>query len=125
MSFCTAINCLDGRTQLPVIKFLQQRFDAEYVDMITEAGPNLILADQKNQEAIESIHDRLTISIEKHNSVGIAIVGHHDCARNPASQDEQLEHLQKALRLLQESYKDLEIIALWVSDKWEVQEVAK
>ncbi|MHC5086790.1 MAG: carbonic anhydrase, partial [Planctomycetota bacterium] len=26
MSFCTAINCMDGRVQLPVIPFLQNRF---------------------------------------------------------------------------------------------------
>ena len=36
--FCTVINYIDGRVQLPVIRYLQKRFDAEYVDSITEAG---------------------------------------------------------------------------------------
>jgi len=40
MIFCTAVNCMDGRVQLPVINYLKERFSANYVDMITEPGPN-------------------------------------------------------------------------------------
>ena len=125
MRFCTVINCMDGRVQLPVIRYLQQRFNVEYVDTITEAGPNLILSKQKNREAIHSILERLKISIENHNSVGVAIVGHYDCAGNPAPKDEQIKHLQKAIQFLQKHYESVEIIGLWVSDKWEVQEVSQ
>ncbi|RKX75878.1 MAG: hypothetical protein DRP87_13470 [Spirochaetes bacterium] len=42
--FCTVVNFMDGRVQLAVIKYLQRRFDVDYVDTITEPGPNLILA---------------------------------------------------------------------------------
>ena len=48
MKFYTVINCMDGRVQLPVIKYLQKRFNVEYVDSITEAGPNLVLSEHKN-----------------------------------------------------------------------------
>ena len=84
---------MDGRTQLPVFEFSQQRFNAEFVDTITEAGPNLILAEQKDQGKIQSIFERIEISINKHHSVGIVIVGHHDCAGNPASKKEQIIQL--------------------------------
>jgi len=40
MEFCTAINCMDGRVQIPVISFLEERFNARYVDVISEPGPN-------------------------------------------------------------------------------------
>ena len=123
MKFCTTINCMDGRVQLPVIKYLQQRFNANYVDTITEAGPNLILSEQKNRDAIASILARLNISIERHNSVGVAIVGHHDCAGNPVHKNDQIEHLQKAIQLLQKKYENVEIIGLWINEKWEVQEI--
>ena len=123
MKFCTAINCMDGRAQLPVIKYLQQRFSAEHVDTITEAGPNLILSEQKNRDTIASILARLKISIECHNSGGVAIVGHHDCAGNPAPGDDQIEHLQRAIQLLQKKYANVEVIGLWVNEKWEVQEI--
>ena len=125
MKFCTVINCMDGRVQLPVIAYLQQRFQAEHVDTITEAGPNLILSEQKNRDAIQSILERLKISIEHHHSVGVAIVGHHDCAGNPAHKDEQIQHIQKAIQFFQKQYEGIEIIGLWVNEEWEVQEVAK
>ena len=123
MRFCTVINCMDGRVQLPVISYLQKRFNVEYVDSITEAGPNLILSEQKNTIAIQSILGRLKISIENHNSVGVAIVSHHDCAGNPAPQDDQIMHIQKAIQLLRQQNRSIEIIGLWVDKNWEVHEV--
>ena len=40
MIFFTTIKCKDGRVQLPVISYLQKRFNVQYVDSITEPGPN-------------------------------------------------------------------------------------
>ena len=87
MKFCTAVTCMDGRIQLPVIEYLQKRFNTKYVDSITEPGPNLILSKQTDSYLVESILTRLKISVEKHKSVGVAIVGHHDCAGNPAKKE--------------------------------------
>ena len=123
MGFCTAINCMDGRTQLPVIKYLQKRFNVEHVDSINEPGPNLILTEEKDTALIRSIFDRLKISIENHNSVGVAIVGHHDCAGNPAPKEEQIEQVRKAIQTVRKEYERIEIIGLWVDENWEVREV--
>ena len=123
MKFCTAISCMDGRVQLPVIKYLQNRFNAEYVDSITEAGPNSVLASQDNASLVESILTRTHISVSKHHSVGIAVVGHHDCAGNPVSKAEQLIHIQKSVDLIRQHYKELTVIGLWVGENWEVIEV--
>lgn len=123
MTYCTVINCLDGRVQLPVIKYLQERFKAEFVDSITEVGPNLILSEGRRNRSTQAILERLSISVEKHNSVGIAVVGHHDCAGNPASKTEQETHLKIAMRFLNQLFESIEIIGLWVDDNWEVQEV--
>ena len=123
MRFCTAITCMDGRVQLPVITYLQKRFDAQYVDSITEAGPNLILSEQKRTGSIQAILERLKISIENHDSTGIAIVGHHDCAGNPAGQHDQIAHIQKAMEFLRQHHADLEMVGLWVDRNWEIHEV--
>jgi len=124
MKFCTAINCMDGRVQLPVIKYLQKRFNAEYVDSITEPGPNLILSEEKNTVLIRTIFERLKISIEHHNSVGVAVAGHHDCAGNPAPKDEQIIQIKKAVQLIRQQYQSTEIIGLWVDRNWEVHELS-
>ena len=123
MRFCTVVNCMDGRVQLPAIEYLQNRFDAEYVDSITEPGPNRILSEDKNDVSAQSILARVKISIEKHNSVGIAVVGHHDCAGNPAPKDEQITHIKKAIQLLQSEHDSLEIVGLWLDENWEVHEL--
>ena len=123
MRFCTVINCVDGRVQLPVIKYLQQRFNADYVDSITEAGPNLILSEDENTIAAQGIFNKLEISVNKHQSVGFAIVAHHDCAGNPAPRDKQTKQVQKAVELIRQKYEDMEIIGLWVDENWEVHEI--
>ena len=123
MSFCTVINCIDGRVQLPVIRYLQKRFDAEYVDSITEPGPNLILAKQTNIDIVESVFNRLKISIEKHVSVGIAVAAHHDCAANPANEQDQAEHTLDAVKCIKLRYPDIETIGLWINENWQVSEI--
>ncbi|MGE4619225.1 MAG: carbonic anhydrase [Planctomycetota bacterium] len=123
MGFCTVINCIDGRTQLPVIRYLQQRFDVDHVDSITEPGPNLILCEQKKSPTIQSILERARISIEHHSSVGVAVAGHHGCAGNPASREEQMVHIQKSIEFLTRELEGMEIVGLWVDEEWQVHEV--
>ncbi len=124
MKFCTAINCMDGRVQVPVIEYLQNRFNAEYVDAITEAGANRVLAVRDDPHLVKSMLEKLKISLEKHNSVGVAIVGHYDCAGNPTHRDEQIEHIKKAIDFIHQHYPTIEIIGLWVDENWEINEIA-
>ena len=124
MSFCTVINCMDGRVQLPVIKYLQGRFNVDYVDSITEPGPNLILARQNNINIVESIFNRIKISVDYHGSVGIAVAGHYGCAGNPSTKDQQTAHTLNAVRCINNRYNDLEVIGLWVDENWKVSELS-
>ena len=123
MSFCTVINCMDGRIQLPVINYLRERFNVDYVDSITEPGPNLILAQQANVNIVESIFNGIKISVNRHGSVGIAVAGHYNCAGNPAPKEEQTVHTLDAVRCIKRRYSDLEIIGLWVDENWKVSEL--
>jgi len=51
------------------------------------------------------------------------VVGHHDCTGNPADEEVQKEHLERAVRFLRERYPSVEVTALWVNEKWDVKEV--
>jgi len=123
MSVCTAVNCMDGRTQLPVIHYLKKRFNVKYVDIISEPGPNAILAKNTNSSLVKSILDRIEISLSKNLSVGIAVVGHHDCKGNPEGKEEQISSIWKAKKHLRTFFNNVEIIGLWVNEKWEVEEI--
>jgi len=118
--FVTAINCMDGRTQLPVIEFMKKRYAADYVDSITEPGPIKILAENRDINILESVRKRLTISVEKHGSDILALVGHFDCAGNPVDKEDQLKQLEKAKATIEAWGFNVEIVKLWVDENWQV-----
>jgi carbonic anhydrase len=122
-AFATAINCMDGRVQLPIMEFLKKKYGVDYVDMITEPGQDGILAANKNQPIIDSIKKRVGVSTEKHGSRYIAVVGHHDCAGNPVDKNTHIEHISRAIKTVKSWGIKAEVIGLWVDDEWKVSEV--
>ncbi len=118
--FCTAINCMDGRVQLPVLEYLKKYFNAPYVDSITEPAPNHILSERKNSRAAESIFQRIKISLEKHGSTGIAVTGHHDCAGFPGSKEVQNRLTLNAVAVIRGQFPGVTVMGLWVDANWKV-----
>lgn len=123
MPYCTVINCMDGRVQLPVINYLIKRCGVEYVDSITDPGPVKILAGQSDKAHLDSIFDRVAISTEKHGSRNIAVCAHADCAGNPVDDDTQKQQLTTASRLLIDKFPNCNIQTLWVDADWIVHEL--
>ncbi len=121
--FCTSIHCLDGRIQEPIINFLKEQYNLSYVDAITEPGPCKILAENSNEILVNSIIQRVKISIDKHKSQLIAISGHYDCAGNPADAEMQREQIKKSIKYCRNIYPDVEIIGLWIDEQWKVNRV--
>ena len=122
MSFCTAINCMDGRVQLPVIGFLQDYFKAEFVDSITEPGPVRVLAQTADAAMLQSIMTRVDISVNHHGSGQIAICAHPDCAGNPVDDDIQKAQLKKAVIFLKEAYPNTAVVGFWIENNLQPQE---
>ena len=123
MSFCTAINCMDGRTQLPVNEYMRRRYGAAWVDTITEPGPIRVLAEQDDPTLLDSIMLRIGISVEKHGSKAICVVGHHDCAGNPVDKETQLDQIRRSVRMLGDRLPGVEVVGIWVNEQWSVEEV--
>ena len=124
-TFVTAINCMDGRTQEPVAAWLKQTYGADYVDTITEPGPDLILAGG-DSGLIDSIHTRLRISVEKHGSRVVAVVAHDHCAGNPVDKTEHLRMLDQSMQRVLEWGFPVTVVGLWVDgDNWQVEKIAE
>ncbi len=122
--FCTAINCMDGRTQRPVIDLLATHFGADYVDSVTEPGPIRILAEQTDTATVESIEKRVRISVEKHGSKGIGIVAHYDCAGNPVDKETQMGQLAASIKHVASRFPNVPIVGIWVGPTWQGEIVA-
>lgn len=122
-SFATAINCMDGRTQIPVIDYIRKKYKVDYVDMITEPGPIRFLAENTDKPTIESIKRRVAISTDKHISVHIVIVGHHDCAGNPVEKATQLKQILESIWTVRSWGFRAETLGLWIDENWVAHEV--
>ena len=96
------------------MEFAKREFKSDYVDMITEAGPDKILSENKDIDIIESIKRRARISIEKHKSKIVIIAGHHDCAGNPVGEEEHLRQIRKAAQNIRKWNLGVEVCGVWV-----------
>jgi hypothetical protein len=114
---------MDGRIQEPTLNYLKQTYGVTYVDTITEPGPCKILADNTNKTLVDSILNRVNISVDKHGSRLIAISGHYDCAGNPCSEQNQKEQTARAVKFLRDLYPDTDIIGLWIDSEWEIHKM--
>ncbi|MHB0857801.1 MAG: carbonic anhydrase [Anaerolineae bacterium] len=121
-TFGTAITCMDGRVQAPTSDWLRQRYHLDYVDMITEAGPDRITAGAPCAET-DAICAKLGISVEKHGSQIVAVVGHYDCAGNPVSKDEHLAHIRQAVDAVRSWGFAVGVIGLWINEQWQVEQI--
>lgn len=115
---------MDGRVQLPVIKWMQEQYGAPYIDMITEAGPTKYLL-EGTEDQLAAVKAKLRISAENHGSGVLAIVGHHDCAGNPCPREEKEEQIKKAVDLVHSWDLQLKVIGLFVNDQWQVETVTE
>ncbi len=122
-SFATAINCMDGRTQLPVTGWMKSECGVDYVDTITEPGPVRILVAATDAAGLESIRRRLGISVEKHGSRRVAIVAHTDCAGNAVDKRTQLAQLRSAAATVLSWGLGVQVDLLWLGDDWRVERV--
>lgn len=121
--FGTAINCIDGRTQEPVIIFMKQKYNIDGVDMVTFPGVDGIMSSRENSDKIELIRREVSISIEKHHSRIIAVIGHFDCAGNPGDKDHHYAHIRKAVHEVFSWNFDVQVAGYYVNDKLQIEEV--
>ena len=120
--FATAINCIDGRIQLTVSAYVRTKHLVDYVDMITEPGPAKILSEGVNKQVINNIKKRIDISIKKHNSNHIIIVGHFDCAGNSAPEEVQIEQIKQSINIVNFWWPHVRVTGIWIDENSSIQE---
>jgi hypothetical protein len=118
--FGTAITCIDGRVQEPVAAWLKARYYLDYVDMVTEAGADLVMA-AGAPEDVARLQRNVQRSVEKHGSTVIALVGHHDCAANPGPEEQHVAQLAAGLHTIRLWNLSATVLALWVNEDWQIE----
>jgi hypothetical protein len=121
--FGTAINCIDGRTQEVVIDHMKQNYSIDGVDMVTFPGADGLFSNEKYSGEIALIRRAVSISIEKHGSRIIAVIGHYDCAGNPGDREDHFRHIRRAMQEVSSWNFHAQVIGLYVNDKRAIEEV--
>jgi len=122
-SFATAINCIDGRVQLPVIAWLRAQYDIEYVDMVTELGPDAILSKGDDMLSYSSIKKRVELSVKQHDAKLVVISSHYDCSANSRDREKIFKQVILAVRNVESWNLGVDVIGLWVDENWHVNVV--
>ncbi len=118
--FATSISCMDGRIQIPINNWIKENFPVDFVDTITEPGVDKQVSSNGD---LESMKSKVGISINKHKSSLIAVSGHYDCAGNPVSNDEHIEHIKKGSEIIKSWNFGVTVVGLWVNKNWQVEKI--
>jgi hypothetical protein len=121
-TFGTAICCIDGRIHVPLIMWMQQMLSVNYVDLITQPGPDALLAEY-SERATEILRPSAGLSIGRHGSTVVAVVGHYDCAANAVDSATHRDQLLRAVRVVLDWDLGVKVMALWVSQGWQIDVV--
>jgi len=113
--FATAITCIDGRVQQPVVDWMKLHVNVEYVDLVTEPGPDLVLSEGTTY-MIDDIVRKTRFSVERHASPVVAVCGHHDCAANGADKEKHVEQIEESVRVLLSYDLGVRVLGLWLSE---------
>ena len=102
---------------------MKHKYNIDGVDMVTFPGVDGIISSSGISDAIALIRKAVSISIEKHGSRIIAVVGHFDCAGNPGNREHHYAHIGMAVQQVSSWNFNVEIVGLYVNDKRQIEEV--
>lgn len=125
--FATAITCIDGRVQQPVADWMKLHMNVEYVDLVTEPGPDKVISEGTTY-VVDEIVRKAKFSVQHHASPVVALCGHHDCAANHATREEHIEQILEGVRVLLSYHFDVRVLGLWLNEfnsvelVWDTQE---
>ena len=111
---------MDGRVQLPVLTWIKANYPVDFVDVITEAGMDGVLA---KQEDISEVLRSIKVSVNLNKSTRLFVVGHYDCRGNPVDEGRHRQEITEAVKRLKPLWPGQEVIGLWVNSQWQVDHV--
>jgi hypothetical protein len=110
--------------QRPVVDYLRRQYGVDYVDLITEPGPERAMTDPARTEIQAAIRRNASFSVAGHDAELIAVTAHDDCLGNDADSTTRLAQLRAARQVVTGWDLGVEVIALWVHMDGNVEESA-
>lgn len=124
-TFIAAVLCIDGRFRRCLVDWLVDRYSADYVDLITEPGPDRILSARPLGSTARDIRRKLDVSLTAHAARAIVLVGHEDCAGNPVLPEDHRLQIGHSTAVLRDWYPDRPVLGVFVDSRCEVHVVVE
>jgi hypothetical protein len=99
-------------------KWIKENHSIDFVDVITEPGIDRMVAENLD---LESIKNKVGISINAHKSELIVVSGHYDCAGNPVSDEEHISQIRKGVEVISSWGLNVKVVGIWVDNSWNVK----
>lgn len=109
--FATLLTCIDGRIQRPLHNWATQHLAVDYLDVITEPGPDAAVTTSDDDE-LTALLRKVQVSQRAHRSSTLVVAGHSDCAGNPVTDEEHHQQLHHAAARLAHHLPDTRILAV-------------
>lgn len=122
-TFATALNCIDGRAQKPVIRYVKEKYHVDHVDMITYPGMDKALS-HSSAGILAHLKQSAEISVKAHHSQVIVIAGHYDCAANPVSEAQHKKDIIEAIKVVKSWKLPVRVTGLWINSHWTAEPVS-
>lgn len=103
---------------------MRRTYGVDYVDLITEPGPEWALTDPARAAVQAAIQRNARFSVAGHDAELVAVTAHDDCLGNDAEPGTRLAQLRAAQRLVTGWDLGVDVIALWVHMDGKVEEAA-
>ena len=127
-TFFTVVGCMDGRVQSVVAAFGSKKYGAKFPDTITDAGIVAKISKNPDPKYCVDLQRKLLVSIDKHNSKGIVVDGHQECAGNPVEDGVHVQDIQNAVEFIKVITSNrVPVIGVFVkrdSKAWIVEEIS-
>ncbi len=117
--FDVVLNCIDGRTQQPLLDWVRAQYGVDYADIVTEPGIDALLALGRPTDR-EAVLDKVCVSRLAHLSCYLVLAGHHDCAANPVPRPVHEEQIHAAVRWLRNALPRFDVAGVYLDETWTV-----
>ena len=118
--FATSVSCIDGRVQIPISNWIKENYSVDYIDTITEPGPDKYITANSDLDLMKS---KVKISLDYHKSELIVVSGHYNCAANPVPDDEHIALIKKCVQVISSWNLNAKVVGVWVDGSWKVNPV--
>jgi hypothetical protein len=89
--------------------------------MITEPGVDAFISSSTEEKLME-LREKISISVKKHESDFIAIVGHHDCKKNIVSDNEHKKQVRTSVERVRKWFPECTVIGLFIEKDMTIKE---